>query len=31
LKQLPLLFSPNVASCDNQSHPIGAVGRSQSG
>ena len=31
LKQLPLLFSPNVDFCDNQRHPRRAVGRGQSG
>jgi hypothetical protein len=31
LKQLPLLFSPNVDFCDNQRHPRRAVGRGESG
>jgi hypothetical protein len=31
LKQLPLLFSPNVDSCDTQRRPMKAVGRSQRG
>jgi hypothetical protein len=30
LQQLPLLFSP-VDSCDNQRHPMSAIGRNQSG
>jgi len=31
LKQLPLFFSQNVDSCDNQRRPMRAVGRSQRG
>jgi hypothetical protein len=31
LKQLPLLFSPNVDPCDNQRYPMRALGRGKRG